>query len=80
MTLDPLSSATVEDLIASLRERYTVVVVTHNLPQARRLADHTALFWVAEGAGRVVEVADTGTFFADPRHPLARDYVAGVRG
>jgi phosphate transport system ATP-binding protein len=78
--LDPLSSATVEDLIASLRERYTVVVVTHNLPQARRLADHTALFGVAEGAGRVVEVADTGTFFADPRHPLARDYVAGVRG
>lgn len=78
--LDPLSSATVEDLIGSLRDRYTVAVVTHNLPQARRLADVTALFWVVDGAGRLVEVADTETFFTRPRHPLARDYVAGVRG
>lgn len=79
--LDPLSSATVEDRIASLRGRYTVVVVTHNLPQARRLADDTALFWVREdGVGRLLEVADTERFFEQPQHPLARDYVAGVRG
>jgi phosphate transport system ATP-binding protein len=78
--LDPLSSATVEDLIGSLRGRYTVVVVTHNLPQARRLADVTALFWVVDGGGQLVEVADTETFFSRPAHRLARDYVAGVRG
>ena len=78
--LDPLASAKVEDLIASLRGRYTVVVVTHNLPQARRIAQTTALFWVVEGAGQLVESADTATFFDSPSHPLTRDYVSGVRG
>lgn len=78
--LDPLASATVEDLIQSLRGRYTVVIVTHNLPQARRLAQTTALFWVVDGAGQLVEVTDTETFFTNPQHSLTRDYVAGVRG
>lgn len=78
--LDPLASAIVEDLVVSLRGRYTVVVVTHNLPQARRIAQTTALFWVVDGAGQLVEVAPTEDFFTNPLHPLARDYVAGVRG
>ena len=78
--LDPLAAGVVEDLIASLRDRYTVVVVTHNLPQARRLADITALFWVVDGGGRLVENAPTDRFFEAPEHPLARDYVNGVRG
>lgn len=78
--LDPLSSGVVEDLIASLAGRYTVLIVTHNLPQARRIADRTALFWVVEGAGTLIEVEATERFFAAPRHPLTRDYVTGTRG
>ena len=49
--LDPIASGVVEDLIASLRGRVTLVVVTHNLAQARRIADDTAVFWVRDGAG-----------------------------
>lgn len=78
--LDPIASGVVEDLIASLRGRFTVAVVTHNLPQARRIADTTALFWVQEGAGTLVEVADTETFFEAPRHELTRAYTTGARG
>lgn len=78
--LDPISSAVVEDLIASLRGRYTVVVVTHNLSQARRIADTTALFWLLDGAGQVVETAPTDKFFTAPRHRLTREYVDGARG
>jgi len=78
--LDPLAAGVVEDLIASLRGRYTVVIVTHNLPQARRLADSTALFWVVGDRGQLIEHAPTERFFEAPKHPLARDYVNGVRG
>jgi phosphate transport system ATP-binding protein len=78
--LDPLSSAVVEDLILSLRQRYAVVVVTHNLSQARRIADCAALFWVHEGAGRIIEAGPAERFFADPQHRLTRDYVSGARG
>ena len=77
--LDPLSSAVVEDLISSLRGRYTVLV-THNLPQARRIAEVTALFWVEGGAGRLIEVGETEQFFERPEHRLTREYVTGVRG
>ena len=49
--LDPISSGVVEDLIARLRDQFTLLVVTHNLAQARRIADYAALFWVQDGAG-----------------------------
>lgn len=78
--LDPMASGVVEDLIASLRHRYTVVVVTHNLPQARRIADHTALFWMVDGVGQLVEEAPTETFFGNPTNELTRAYVSGARG
>lgn len=78
--LDPISSGVVEDLIASLRGRYTVVIVTHNLAQARRIADHTAFFWVQDGAGRLVEQGPTEQLFTAPRDPLTRAYIDGVRG
>ncbi len=78
--LDPISSGVVEDLIASLRDRYTVVIVTHNLRQARRIADHAALFWVVDGVGQLVEEAPTERFFSAPRHELTRAYVSGARG
>lgn len=78
--LDPLASAVVEDLIASLRGRYTVVIVTHNLAQARRLADRVALFWVSGGAGRIVEAAPAEDFFTRPAEALTAAYVSGRRG
>jgi phosphate transport system ATP-binding protein len=78
--LDPISSGVVEDLIASLRGRYTVVIVTHNLAQARRIADRVAVFWVQDGAGRLIEHGETAQVFERPRDPLTAAYVSGSRG
>ena len=78
--LDPLSSGVVEDLIVGLRGRYTVLIVTHNLAQARRIADYTALFWVQNGAGQLIEVGTAKQIFDDPREPLTAAYVSGMRG
>lgn len=78
--LDPFSSGVVEDLIISLRGRYTVVIVTHNLAQARRIADDAALFWIQNGAGRLIESGPTKQMFEAPRDPLTAAYVSGMRG
>lgn len=78
--LDPLASGIVEDLIARLRQRYTVIIVTHNLAQARRIADYTALFWVQEGAGQLVEHGATQQIFEAPQVELTAAYVGGMRG
>ncbi len=78
--LDPLSSGIVEDLITSLRERYTMLIVTHNLAQARRIADHAALFWVQNGTGRMIEYGPSEQFFESPRDPLTAAYISGARG
>jgi len=78
--LDPISSGVVEDLIASLRGRYTVVVVTHNLAQARRIADHVAVFWVQDGVGTLIESGSSRQIFEEPQHKLTQAYVSGQRG
>lgn len=78
--LDPLSSGLVEDLIVDLRGRYTVLIVTHNLAQARRIADYTAFFWVQNGAGRLIEAGTAKQIFGEPRDPLTAAYVSGMRG
>jgi phosphate transport system ATP-binding protein len=78
--LDPLSSGVVEDLIASMRCRYTVLIVTHNLAQARRISDFTAVFWVQDGCGRLIENGPTASLFDAPRDPLTAAYVSGMRG
>ena len=78
--LDPISSGIVEDLIASLRGRYTVVVVTHNLAQARRVADHVAVFWVRNGSGQLIESGSVRQVFEEPKSELTRAYVTGQRG
>jgi phosphate transport system ATP-binding protein len=78
--LDPLSSGVVEDLIVGLRGRYTVLIVTHNLAQARRIADHAALFWVQNGAGQLIEAGTAKQIFEEPREPLTAAYVSGMRG
>ncbi|MEQ9408116.1 MAG: phosphate ABC transporter ATP-binding protein [Fuerstiella sp.] len=78
--LDPLSAARVESLIAGLRGRYTVVIVTHNLAQARRLADRVAVFWLRDGAGEIIEQGSTEHIFESPHHAIVAEYVAGARG
>ncbi|MBM4126488.1 MAG: phosphate ABC transporter ATP-binding protein [Nitrospira sp.] len=78
--LDPLSSGVVEDLILQLRGRYTVVIVTHNLAQARRIADEAAFFWVHDGAGRLIEAGTAQQFFEAPRDSLTAAYISGMRG
>jgi phosphate transport system ATP-binding protein len=78
--LDPISSGVVEDLIARLRGQFTLIVVTHNLAQARRIADHAALFWVQEGAGRLIEYGPTRQLFEAPQQRLTADYITGMRG
>jgi phosphate transport system ATP-binding protein len=78
--LDPLSSEIVEDLFLRLRGKYTLLVVTHNLAQAKRIADNTALFWVQEGVGALIEASTTASLFGSPQHPLTYAYVTGQRG
>ncbi|NEO99933.1 MAG: phosphate ABC transporter ATP-binding protein [Symploca sp. SIO2E9] len=78
--LDPISSAVVEDLIASLRGRYTILIVTHNLAQARRIADYTALFWVQDGVGQLIEYGSVKQIFEAPQEALTAAYVNGIRG
>jgi len=78
--LDPISSGVVEDLIASLQGRYTQLIVTHNLAQARRIADYVALFWVQDGVGRLIEYGCIQQIFETPQEALTAAYVNGIRG
>ena len=78
--LDPLSSAVVEDLILRLRSRYTVLIVTHNLAQARRIANYVAFFWVRDSVGSLVEFGHCRQIFEQPVHALTGDYIRGMRG
>jgi phosphate transport system ATP-binding protein len=78
--LDPISSGVVEDLILRLKERYTVVIVTHNLQQARRIADVTGVFWTEEGVGRLIECGPTARVFEAAGDARAAAYVRGLRG
>ncbi|MTJ51222.1 phosphate ABC transporter ATP-binding protein [Anabaena sp. UHCC 0253] len=78
--LDPISSGVVEDLIASLRGRYTVVIVTHNLAQARRIGDYAALFWVQAEVGRLIEYGTVEQIFTAPQYTLTAAYLNGIRG
>lgn len=78
--LDPLSSEVVEDLITNLRLKYTVIVVTHNLAQAKRIADHVAVFWFQDGAGQLIESGSVAQIFESPQHSLTAAYVTGRTG
>jgi phosphate transport system ATP-binding protein len=78
--LDPLASDVVEALIASLRGEYTVVIVTHNLAQARRLADQLAVFWVEEGAGALIEAGPAASLLRSPQRALTARYFQGAQG
>lgn len=78
--LDPIASGVVEDLITRLRGAYTVVVVTHNLAQARRIANYAAFFWMKERVGKLIEFGQSQRLFERPREALTASYVSGLRG
>jgi phosphate transport system ATP-binding protein len=82
--LDPIATGAIEDLIHSLKGRFTIVIVTHNMQQAARVADRTAFFSLESGTagaiGTLIEFDDTQRIFGEPRDPRTRDYVAGRFG
>jgi len=78
--LDPIASGIVEDMIAQLKGRYTVVIVTHNLAQAKRIANYAAFFWLRERIGTLVEFGQCRQIFEAPAHDLTAAYVTGIRG
>lgn len=74
--LDPISTAKIEDLVQELKEKYTIVMVTHNMQQAARISDKTAFFLM----GEVVEFNDTETLFSIPTDKRTEDYITGRFG
>jgi len=74
--LDPISTGKIEDLIRELRERYTIVIVTHNMQQAARVSDLTAFFL----SGELVEQGPTGAMFTNPKDQRTEDYITGRFG
>ena len=74
--LDPIATLKVEELIYSLKDKFTIVIVTHNLQQAARVSDRTAFFWL----GRLVEYGPTPDMFTKPKDKLTEDYITGRFG
>lgn len=74
--LDPISTSKIEDLALELRDRYTIVIVTHNMQQATRISDKTGFFLL----GEVVEFAQTDTLFSFPKDKRTEDYITGRFG
>jgi phosphate transport system ATP-binding protein len=80
--LDPISTLAIEDLIATLKQDYTIVIVTHNMQQAARVSDQTAFFNLrALGEpGELVEIDETGKIFSNPDQKATEDYISGRFG
>ncbi len=74
--LDPISTAKIEELIEELKQRYTILIVTHNMQQAARVSDYTAYMYL----GEVVEHADTMDLFTNPGQKATEDYITGRYG
>ena len=74
--LDPIATARIEELIADLKARVTIIIVTHNMQQAARVSDYTAFMYL----GELVEVGDTPTIFTNPSKKQTEDYITGRYG
>jgi len=74
--LDPIATAKIEELIYELKDRYTIVIVTHNMQQAARVSDRTAFFML----GKLVEYSETKDIFMNPKEKMTEDYVTGRFG
>ncbi|MFO7583677.1 MAG: phosphate ABC transporter ATP-binding protein PstB [Anaerolineales bacterium] len=74
--LDPIATLRIEELIAELKQNYTIVIVTHNMQQAARVSDFTGLFWL----GEMVEFSETNAMFTRPKQELTESYITGRMG
>lgn len=74
--LDPISTQKIEDLALELKEKYTIIIVTHNMQQAKRISDKTAFFLL----GELIEFDDTVKMFTDPSNPKTEEYITGRFG
>jgi phosphate transport system ATP-binding protein len=74
--LDPTATAKIEELMTNLKDRYTIVIVTHNMQQASRVADYTAFFYL----GKLVEFDETAQLFENPKEELTERYITGKFG
>lgn len=74
--LDPISTAKIEELINDLKEKYTIIIVTHNMQQASRISDKTAFFYM----GELIEVDDTKKIFTNPKNERTQNYITGRFG
>lgn len=73
--LDPMSTEKIETLIRNLSKHRTIVLVTHSLSQARRVADQVAVFWKVDGVGKLIECGKAKDVFEQPQHPLTQAYL-----
>jgi phosphate transport system ATP-binding protein len=79
--LDPIATLKIEDLMRELAERYTIIVVTHNMQQAARVSDYTAFMLTdAQTSGQLVEYGKTAELFTNPKDPRTEDYISGRFG
>jgi phosphate transport system ATP-binding protein len=74
--LDPVATAKIEDLIVELKQKYTIIIVTHNMQQAARISDKTAFFFM----GELIEYGDTNFIFSTPKHKQTESYITGRFG
>jgi phosphate transport system ATP-binding protein len=74
--IDPVATARIEELVAELKKRYTIVIVTHNMQQAARISDYTAFFY----KGYIIEVGPTTELFTNPKQKQTEDYLTGRFG
>ena len=74
--LDPKATAKIEELIATLKDKYTVVIVTHNMQQAARVSDYTAFMYL----GKMIEYGETKKIFERPKNELTENYITGRFG
>ena len=79
--LDPIATLRIEELIRKLRERFTIIIVTHNMQQAARVSDYTAFFNMGnDRAGYLVEFDETDRIFTNPQQKLTEEYITGRFG
>ena len=74
--IDPVATLKIEELVLSLKERFTIVIVTHNMQQAARISDDTAFFY----KGKIIEFSDTKTIFSNPKNKKTEEYITGRFG
>ena len=74
--LDPISTTKIEELMITLKEKYTIVIVTHNLQQAVRISDYTGFLYL----GKLIEYGETKQLFTNPKDKLTERYITGRFG